>query len=908
MSPVLPEFIRRLRRFLRREDWEAERAREITAHLEIETEENIARGMSPRDARDAARRKFGNATIVREEIYHMNSLGLIETLWQDLRYGARLLRRNPGFAAAAILSLALGIGANTALFELLNAVRLRTLPVKDPQELAHVMIDHRDGATGSFVSRYPELTFPMWDLIRERQQGFSGIAAWAPHRLNMAPRGEVRNAEGLFVSGTFFDVLGTQALVGRLFTTADDHRGCGASSGAVISYSFWQREFGGAADVLARSVTLEGQSFSVVGVTAPAFFGVETGRTFDVAVPLCAEPLVAGEDSVLDRRDGWWLSLIGRLKPGWSLAQAGAQLRSISPDIFKETLPPRFDTDDAKHYLAYQLGAFPADTGISSLRSEYEQPLWMLLGLAGLVLLIACANLANLMLARAAVRAREMGVRLVVGASRARLIRQMLAESLLLAVAGAAAGAWMARALSRFLVAFLSTPHDPLFMDLGADWRVLAFTAALALFTCLLFGLTPALRATGFTPGDALRSGGRSSTAGRERFGLRRALVSTQVALTLVLLVGALLFSRSLRNLLTVDPGFRQQGILMVDFDLTPLQVPLADRLAYRQRLLERVRAVPGVISAAETRIVPLSGSGWNRTVKSRLPGAKEEAIAQLNEVSPGFFHTLETPLLAGRDFDERDTVGAPKVAIVNQTFARTFLGDNDPVGKTFQFKVETGAPEPVYTVVGLVRDTKYGDLREKFPLIAYFPNSQAEKASLDGTLLVRSALPLAAVRAAVKSAVEEVSPEIQVNLQVMDTMIRESLLRERLMATLSGFFGLLAGVLAIVGLYGVISYMVTQRRGEIGIRMALGADPRRIIGMILREAAVLLGAGLVVGTVLTLAAVRAVGSLLFGLRPDDPPTLLIAVALLAAVGAAASYFPALRAARLDPTQALRTD
>ncbi|HXZ18598.1 MAG TPA: ABC transporter permease, partial [Candidatus Acidoferrales bacterium] len=879
---MLPEFIRRLRRRFLRDEWEDERGREIEAHLEIETQENLARGMPPGEARDAARRKFGNVTLVREEIFYMNSLGTLETLWQDVKYAARLLRRNPGFAAAAILSLALGIGANAALFELLNAVRLRTLPVKNPQELAHVMIDHPNGATGDFVSRYSEITFPQWELIRDRQQSFSGIFAWSPHRMNMAPRGEVRNIEGLFVSGEFFDVLGTEAQMGRLFTRADDHRGCGSSSGAVVSYSFWQREFGGSTDVLNRSISLEGQSFQVVGVTPASFFGVEVGRNFDVAVPLCSEPLLNGEDSLIDHRDGWWLTLMGRLKPGWTIAQADAQLRSVSSDIFKDTLPAGFNTEDAKHYLGYQLGAFAADTGISDLRSAYAEPLYLLLGLAGVVLLIACANLANLMLARATSREREMGVRLVVGASRARLLRQMLVESLLLAMIGAAAGAWLAKNFSRFLIAFLSTPHNPLFMDLTADWRTFGFMVALAVLTCLLFGLAPAMRATGFSPGEALR-GGRGNTAGRERFSLRRALVSAQVALTLVLLVGALLFSRSLRNLVTVDHGFRQAGILIAEFDTTPLKIPPAERLAYRQRLLERIRAVPGVTAAAETTIIPLSGSGWNRTVDSKIPVAKGHVTASLNRVSPGFFHTMGTPLLAGRDFDERDMAGSPKVAIVNQTFARTFLGDENPVGKTFQFKVETAAAEPIYEIVGMVRDTKYHDVREEFHRIAYFPIAQDDKPSLDSTFLIRSELLLATVRAEVREAFQQASPEIQVSFQAMDTMVQDSLLRERLLATLSGFFGLLAGVLATIGLYGVISYMVAQRRGEIGIRMALGANRRKIISMIIREAATLLGAGLVAGTVLTLLAVRTVGSMLFGLQPDDPPTLLMAAGILTA-------------------------
>jgi putative ABC transport system permease protein len=905
---MLPEPLRRLRRFLRREDWETERAREIESHLEIEVEENMARGMSPREARDAALRKFGNVTIVREEIYRMNSLGILETLWQDLRHAARLLRLNPGFAAAAILSLALGIGANTALFQLLNAVRMRSLPVKNPQELAHVMIDQRNGASGDFTTRYPELTNPVWEQIRERQQGFSGIFAWAPTRFNLARGGEVRNAEGLWVSGEFFNVLGIEPLLGRLFTPGDDHRGCGTSSGAVISYPFWQREFAGDPGVLGRTVSLDGQTFSVIGVTPAAFFGVEVGHNFDVAAPLCAEPLLGGEDSVLDRRDGWWLSLIGRLRPGWTLAQATAQLHSISAEVFRDTLPQRFNSSDAKHYLGYQLAAFPGDTGISELRKDFENPLWLLLGLAGLVLLIACANLANLILARSSAREREMGVRLVVGATRIRLVRQLLAESLLLAVLGAAAGAWLARSLSRFLVAFLSTPHNPLFVDLATDWRVLGFTAGLAVLTCLLFGLTPALRATQIAPGEALKSGARGTTAGRGRFGLRRILVSLQVALTLVLLVGALLFSRSLRNLVTVDPGFRQEGMLAADVDFSALKIPRDRRVEFTRELLERVRAIPGVDSAAEAAIVPLSGSGMNRTVESKMPLGKRPATTEINRVSPGYFQTLETPLLAGRDFNEQDAAGSTRVAIVNQTFVRTFLGKDNPVGKSFQFKVENAQSEPVYEVVGLVKDTKYGVLREEPTPIAYFPVAQNDAPELDDSFLIHSALPLSSVLVSVKNVIGEASPAIRVQFEVMQTMIEESLLRERLMATLSGFFGLLAGILATIGLYGVISYMVSQRRSEIGIRMALGADRGRILGMIAREVAVLLGAGLAAGTLITLWATRAVGELLFGLRPDDPTTLLMAVAVLAAASTAATYLPALRAARLDPTEALRAE
>jgi putative ABC transport system permease protein len=906
---MTPGIIHRLRRFLRREDWETEREREIHAHLEIETEENIARGMTPAEARDAAHRKFGNVTLVREEIYHMNSLGFLETLWQDLHFALRLLRRNPGFAAAAILSLALGIGANTALFELLNSVRMRTLPVKNPGELVHVKIEKTRGCCfGSFTGRYSEATFPIWEAVRDRQQAFSGLLAWGPRNFNLSRGGEIREARGIWVSGNYFDVLGVQPLIGRVFGVADDHPDCGASSGAVISYGFWQQELGGTRDVLSKTVWLEGHPFPIIGVTPSAFFGLEVGRSFEVAVPLCAEPFLRGENSLLARRDGWWITLTGRLHPGWSVERATSQLRAISPDIFRTTLPASYDPERARKYSALQLSAFPGETGVSSLRTEYEQPLWLLLGLAGLVLLIACANLANLMLARAAAREREIGVRLVVGASRLRLIRQLLAESLLLAAFGAGAGIWLASVLSRFLVAFLSTPDDPLFMDLALDWRVIGFTASLAVLTCLLFGLAPALRATSFGPGEALKSGGRGSTVGRRRFGLRRVLVATQVALTLVLLVGALLFSRSLRNLLTVDPGFRPVGILGVEVSLGPAGIPQDRLVAYKRQLQERIRAIPGVASVADADILPISGYSWDRAVDTKTPVTKGATGSLLNRVGPGFFRTVGTPLLAGRDFDPGDRAGTPLVAIVNQVFAQTFLGVTNPVGQSFRLKEEVGKQEPYYEIVGLVENTKYNDLRENFPPIAYFPVAQDPEPDVRDTYVIRSDVPLGTLRSRVNSAIQEANPEIRVGFTVMQTMVQDSLLRERLMATLSGFFGLLAGVLATIGIYGVISYMVAQRRSEIGIRMALGANPLQIIGMIIREAVILLGTGLVVGTLITLAAIRTVGTLLFGLQPDDPPTLLMAAALLAAVGAVASYLPALRASRLDPTEALRSE
>jgi putative ABC transport system permease protein len=834
----------------------------------------------------------------------MSSLGFAGTIWQDLRYGARLLRLNPVFTLVATLSLALGIGANTAIFQLLDAVRLRTLPVRNPQELAEVKIADRSWGSGNFSSRHPELTNPMWELIRKQQQAFSGIFAWSSETFNLARGGQARNAEGLWVSGEAFNVLGVPPLLGRVFTAADDRRGCG-SPGVVISYPFWQREFGGQATALGSKLSLNGHPFEVIGVTPAGFFGMEVGRSYDVAVPICSEPVIKGEYTRLDMRHGWWLAITGRLKPGWTLARASAQVRTISRSVFEPTVPPIYNPDGVKHYLEYKLGAFPGGTGLSSLREDYEKPLWLLLSIAGLVLLIACANLANLMLARASAREREIAVRLAIGASRMRLIRQLLAESLLLAFLGAVAGALLASVLSQSLVSFLSTEGSPLFIDLQPDWRVLGFTAGLAVLTTVLFGLAPALRATRTAPGAVLKAGGRALTASRERFGLRRVLVVSQVALSLVLLVGALLFVRSLRNLVTLNAGFQQDGIVVAQVDFTRRNMPKERRLPFKRELIERIQGIPGVQGAADSSIIPISGNGWNQNI---LVDRKAKGLSWFSRITPGYFKTLGTPFLAGRDFDDHDSLNAPKAAIVNETFASKILGGGSPLGKTFHLEMGPGEPDPLYQVVGLVKDTKYGHLKEDARPIAFFPSAQDANPDPDAQILVRSNAPLLILISSVKRVILEANPDIDLDFKVFKTQINESLLQERLMATLSGFFGFLAALLATIGLYGVMSYMVAQRQNEIGVRMALGANGRDVLRMVLREAGLLLVIGLAVGTALAVAAGRAATSMLYGLKPHDPITMALAIASLAAVALLASYVPALRAARLEPMVALRDE
>ena len=838
----------------------------------------------------------------------MRRLGLFESSWQDLRHGARLLRLNPGFFTVATLSLALGIGANTAIFQLLDAVQLRFLPVPHPEQLAELEIAKDEHCcSGNFSDRRPNFTYAQWEQIRDHQQAFSNIFAWGDTPFNLASGGEARYVDGLWVSGDFFKTLGVQPLAGRLITADDDRQGCG-SPPAVIGYAFWQREFAGDSQAIGKKLSLDGRPVEIVGIAPPGFFGVEVGKNFDVAVPTCAEPWINGENSHTAKRHHWWLAVIGRLKPGWTVASAAAQARAISPAVFESTVPPNYRPDAAKYYALYKLTANPAGSGVSSLRQRYEEPLLLLLGIAALALLIACANLANLMLARASTREREMAIRLAIGADRLRLIRQLLAESLLLAVAGAVAGAVLASFLSRYLVSFLTTKDNRLFVELGADWRVFGFMAGLAILTCVLFGLTPALRASRAVPASAMRASGRGLTADRSRFGLRRMLVISQVALSLVLLVGALLFVGSLRNLSTLDPGFRENGLLITGINIARINFPPARRTVLYQGLLNRMRAIPGVEAAATANIVVISGRGWNDSVEILGQHTQERMVTWFNRISPGYFRTMGTALAAGRDFDDRDTTSAPEVAIVNQEFTRKFLSGGNPIGRSFRMLVGPGEPQHLYQIVGLVKNSKYQNLREDFKPQVFVAESQNQVPGQELQFILRSSLPLGSLIPAVKKTVLDENSELSLQFQVFTAQVRDSLLRERLMATLSGFFGFLAVALATVGLYGVISYMVERRRNEIGIRIALGANRGNVLNLVLREAGVLLVAGLGIGIALALAAGRAASSMLFGLQPSDPVTIGGSVAGLAVVAIAASLLPAMRAARVEPMVALREE
>jgi len=808
-----------LKRLWRKQEQEKRLEQELRFHFDSQVAGNIRAGMSKEEARRRARLAFGALESVKEECREARGTALIDSTWQDLRFSLRTLRKTPAFTLAAIATLALGIGANTAIFQLLDAVRLRSLPVPNPQQLARIQIQNGNRGFGISNDSY-SLTYPLWDEIRRHQQAFSGVFAWRSY-------GDVRFGE----------------------------------------------------DAQARH---------------------EVGRKFDIAVPMCTAQSASPED--FTRRDYFWLKVMGRLKPGWTLAQATSHLVAVSPGLFDATVPTGYAAKSLADYKTLRLEAIPAANGISYLRDQYDTSLWLLLGITGLVLLIACANLGNLMLARGGARQREFAVRLALGAPRGRLIRQSLSESLLLAFAGAALGFGLACIVSQSIIRFLTTEGDAPQLDLSTDWRMLAFTAAAATLACLLFGLAPALRSSHTEPGAVIKSGGRSSTAGRERFSFQRLLVVVQISVSLVLVVTALLFVRSFRNLMTLYPGFREKGILLAFFDVSRMQLPEGEIRRFQQQLLDEIRSIPQAEEAASTTNVIVGGGMWTHGIRI----GNIEGASRFTWVSPGYLRTLETPLLSGRDFNSSDTEASPRVAIVNQTFVRRFLGGADPIGKTLRTSPEPNYPATDYQIIGVSKDTKYFDLRSDTPPMTYAPAAQFPAAGPELSLYIRSSAPLGILSSAIQRRLGQAHPEMTMEFRVFQKQIEDGLVRERLMAALSGFFGALAAFLATIGIYGVIAYVVTRRRNEIGIRIALGSTRSQVIGLVMKEAAVLVAVGLGVGLAGSLALARFAASLLFGLQARDPLTFFAAALLLAAAAVLGSFLPVWRASRVDPMTALR--
>jgi len=891
-------FIRRLFNTGRSESLARDIEREVAFHMSERVDELRAQGHSEEEARLLARRQFGNPTFQREQTRDSDVLHWADSLLGDIRYGLRALRRSPAFTAVAILSLALGIGANTAIYTLVDAIVLRPLPVPHADRLAQV--------TGSDQG-FGVWTNPLWEAIRDRQNAFEHVAAFSGTMFRLGAGGEERRAAGSMVSGDYFQLFGVQPVLGRVLTKRDDLRGCPAT--AVLSYGFWQREYGGR-DVVGQTIALDAKPFQIVGIARPGFTGPEVGRDVSIWAPLCADAVFRPSANGLDARSNWWLQIIGLRAEGVGLSQATARLKTIAPAVFAATLPAEWSKKGQEEYLTRPLMARDAASGVSEIRQRYTKALVIMMGAVGLVLLIACANVANLLLVRASSREREVAIRLAVGAGRGRLVRQLLTESIMLATFGAFLGLFVAQWGTRGLIGLITNPETQLVVDTGFNPRVLLFTAAITTVTALIFGLIPAWRGTRISPQAAMKAGGRGVAEGHQRFTLSKSLVVAQVALSLTLLVGAALLIGSLRNLHTVNPGFSSSGVLVTSavFPNTWKDEQRQRMTALRADLLDRVRHLPGVRGASTSDLTPISCCSWNDQIYVDGFTAKSDmdAIAWFNRVSDGYFATMGTKLLAGRDFDASDVLSGPASAIVNESFAKKFFGNVSPLGKQFRTKQGDKLGDP-YTIVGVVQDAKYRSLREDDSQTAYLAASQ-ELAWASVTLEVRSDGDPLLLVPELKKVVAEMNPAATVSFVPLESQVALSLQRERVLAVLSGLFGAVALALAMLGLYGVMSYTVARRRNEIGVRIALGADRSRVLGMVLGDVARVVLVGLIIGAAGAVASGKLVTSFLYGLEPSDPWVMALATLILAVVALAAGLAPALRATRVDPVAALRED
>jgi len=890
-------WIRRLRNLLRSDHHARELDRELEFHVQERADDLVAGGMNRQSAEVEARRRFGNYGNQKEQTRDADVFVWLDTLIDDVRYAARMLRNAPGFALVAILSLALGIGANTAIFSLVNAVILRSLPVKHPEQIVQLAMTDSNST----------FTNPLWEQIRDHQTVFAGAFAYGPQQYNMAPSGEARAAAVDVVSGDYFRTLGVRSVLGRTLTVNDDQRGCPAI--AVLSYAFWQQEFGGQRDVLGKTVMLNGNAVPIVGVAQEGFAGLDVGKSTQIFVPICSVAVLRGSFASIEGRSNWWLSVMARAKPGDPIDHMKAGLSTIAKGVFEATIPPRWRQEQKDRYAANGLTVIPASNGLSDLRRRYSKALYTLLGIVSLVLLIACANVANLLLARSAARQREMAVRVALGAARMRVVRQLLTESLLLSIAGALIGFVFAQWGSRLLVGFLSSAGNPIFLDLGIDYDVLAFTILVALVTGMLFGLMPAWRASRVAPNAALKANGRGVIEGQGRFAIGKLLVAAQIAISLALVVGAGLLIGTFRNVSSLDAGFRAADVLLVSMRRPGAPVPRDQAVQTNDAILTRLRSLPGVASASMSTITPLGRTSWNEemVVDGFTPADPDDGVAFFNSTTSDYFRTLQTPILSGRDFNSGDRFGTPLVALVNETMARHFYKTENAIGKTFRYRAGARTSAP-YEIIGVVKDAKYQTLREKTLPTVFVPISQ-DSGSLGG-LNVELRIPAGASAAAprVRSVINEVDPRMSMTVTTFESQVAATLTRERLLATLSGFFGGLALLLSMIGLYGVLSYNVARRRGEIGVRMALGAGQRRIASMVLSEVGGVLATGFVIGVGLSFLSTKLIASFLFGVKPTDATTLVGSITVLAIVALFAAYLPARRASHVDPVEALREE
>ena len=898
---LLRSLVEGLRSLFRKEKVDQELGEELRDFLEMAAEQKMKDGMTPRAAAREVRLERGTVEISREAVASAGWESLVETAFRDARYGLRMLRKNPGFTVVAILTLALGIGANTAIFSLMNTVMFRLLPVHAPEELVEIAV-----LTHGF-GRSPRTSYtnPLWEAIRNRQDVFNGAFAWGSAQFNLAPTGIAENVRGVYVSGSYFPTLGVRPAAGRLISIADDKRGCAGV--AVLGYGFWQGRFGGA-PVVGTVIPINGHPFEIIGVSPPGFFGTEVGSSFDIAAPICSEAIVKGTNSMLDERSAWWFRIMARRASGISDAQLSARLAVISPLIFAESVPTTWKPADQQKFLKWTLSTLPADTGISYLRHQYDLPLKMLMVIAGFVLLLACTNIASLMLARAAARAREISVRLSLGASRLQLVRQLLTESVLLSCAGALFGVLFAEWGGRLMVRAISTSRQPISLDLTLDWRVLLFAAAAAILTGLLFGVLPAFRATRVSLAGAMKRESVRQVGNDTKFRAGRWTVAVQVAISLVLVATAGLFVHSFANLVMLDAGFDRNNVLLADVDLHNAGLAGAQFAATREDVLQRVRALPGVLSASQSMVTPISGRVWDDYIVVEGPKAPQgdDRDVYINYITPDYFKTLRSSLQEGRDFNDLDTLTSPQVVIVNQALARKFYSDSDPVGKTFRRYATSTTLGDTFLIVGVTRDARYETLRDDAPPTAFFPLAQLKTMPERSAMEIRTSARPSLLAPLVEQAILSVNKSAAIQFTTLAQQVDDSLTQERLLAALSGFFGALALLLATIGFYGVLAYLLLQRQKEIGIRIALGAQRGEILRMVMRDVGLLLFSGAAAGLAVTWATTRFVQSLLFDLHARDAATFATSVAILGAFALAASYLPTRRAVRTDPMVALR--
>ena len=818
----------------------------------------------------------------------------------DLRHAFRTLAATPIVTTAAVLSLALGIGANTAIFSLINSLVLRPLPVPNPEQLTILTEDGQDNSWSG----------PVWEQLREQQHLVDGAFAWFPPRLTLIRGSESHAIDTIFASGRFFEVLRTEAMLGRTFTDADDRRDGGPDGPvAVVGYEFWRRHFGGATDAIGRQLVLDSVAYTVIGVTPQGFFGPDVGRSFDVVLPLRTWALLRGPDNFLEERNSRTLRVMVRLKPRQDIAAAAAALNAIRPRIREATLPPNTSAQQLARYLTRPLTLRPAATGDSRVRGGYQRPLFTLLVIAALVLLIACVNIANLLLARTVARRHQISVMRALGASRWRIARQHLTESVILAGAGMTSGVVFAQWTSQILMRQLSTPSSTVFLDLRLDWRVLMFTSVVGIATAVVFGVLPALHAARVAPIESIKEQQRGLRSGNPQ-SIANPLVVGQVALSLVLVVAAGLFLRSFAGLAMLPLGFDVDRLTVAAISTSPTVVKTEQLPAIYAQVRQRAAAVAGVERVAMSRLLPL-GSGESSTSFSLDgPQSAVRLSANTHEVSPDFFRTLGIPIIAGRDIELADRVATPRVALVNHAFVRRYLGGVNPIGRRIiQPALQPGVAEPIATeIVGVVGDAVYRVLRNPAPPTIYFALDQRAQQPSSTYLYVRAAgTSPAAMTHGLAAALIGMNAGIQFQFRAMEEQVHASLTRERLLAILTGFFGVLGVLLAGIGLFGVTSYAVTQRRAEISIRLAIGATPERVVRLVLGRVAMLVAAGIAAGVILTWWLAQFVSAMqLYGIQPRDLTTIAGAALLLAAVAAFAGWWPARRAARIDPAPLLR--